>query len=195
MKPSQTPYSICVFCGASSGHEGHWLQQAHLIGELIAAQGWRLVYGAGGDGIMGTVANGVLEAGGSVLGVIPDFLVEMENMRSDLTHIKIVDGMFERKDIMLKESDAFLILPGGLGTLDEAFEVLTLKQLGQLTQTCHDSQVVKPIVFWNAYDFWTPVFDLIESQICSGFVAPSNRDLFTVVDKMSDLVPSLSATT
>ncbi len=163
MNNDQTQYSVCVFCGAKPGLSGtRHVQDATTVGQLIAQQGWRLVYGGGHLGLMGAVADGALAAGGQVLGIIPDFLVKAEVAHPRLTELRIVPDMSTRKDRLIGLSDSFLILPGGMGTLDELFEVITLAQLGN-----HN----KPIVMYNPDGFYDGLRDFCASLVKQGFVS------------------------
>jgi uncharacterized protein (TIGR00730 family) len=121
--------SLCVFCGSSTGFENVYTETAHRLGQILAEKNIRLVYGAGNIGLMGIIADAVLEAGGQVLGVIPDFLKAKEVCHTGLTELIVTQTMHQRKQIMEEASDGFIVLPGGYGTLDEFFEILTWKQL------------------------------------------------------------------
>ena len=154
------PFSICVFCGARPGTSPRFEAAAKELGETISAQGWRLVYGAGDQGIMGAVANAVRERSGRALGVIPEHLVTAARMRQPGTDIVVTETMHERKKVMYVNSDAFVILPGGAGTLDEFFEILTWKQLGR-----HD----KPIVIINIDGYWDALGALLQTVQEQGF--------------------------
>ncbi len=170
--------SICVFCGSRSGTLPEYTAVAQEIGARIAHQGQRLVYGAGDIGLMGTVANATQDAGGDILGVIPEHLVKWEVGKVDLTQYIVTEDMHERKKVMFMNSDAIITLPGGPGSLDELFEVLTWAQLGQHS---------KPIYLLNVAGYWDPLITLIEHQIAHGFAAPSFRELlkdFTSVDEL-----------
>ncbi|MEO9826737.1 MAG: TIGR00730 family Rossman fold protein [Paracoccaceae bacterium] len=175
-------FSICVYCGARDGNSPAYLQAAHDLGALIGARGWRLVFGAGDHGIMGAVADAARQKGAETLGVIPTHLIgtEMNVRRSDQI---ITETMHERKKVMLMNADAVAVLPGGAGSLDEFFEVLTWAQLG-----LHD----KPIVLVNVEGYWDPLIALIENVVDQGFADNSLRGLFQVartVDDVGDLLP------
>lgn len=170
--------SICVFCGSRSGALPEYSVAAQEIGTLIADSDLRLVYGAGDIGLMGTVANAAQDAGGDILGVIPEHLVKWEVGKVDLTQYIVTENMHERKKVMFMNSDAIITLPGGPGSLDELFEVLTWAQLGQHS---------KPIYLLNVAGYWGPLISLIEHQIAQGFAAPSFREFlkdFTTVDAL-----------
>lgn len=152
--------TICVFCGASTGKDPGYEKAARDLGKLMAKNGLHLVFGAGRIGMMGAVANAVIAGSGEAIGVIPQFLKDRELAHNNLTKLHVVNSMHERKRLMYELSDAFIILPGGLGTLDEAVEMITWSQLGR-----HN----KPVVFINTDGYWTP-FQILINQICeSGF--------------------------
>lgn len=150
-----------MFCGAKPGANTRHIAEARLIGQAIALQGWRLVYGGGSNGLMGAVAQGALEQHGEVLGVITENLVNMEMAHQSLTELRIVPDMAIRKTRLIDESDAFLILPGGMGTLDELFEVVTLCQLGV---------ILKPIVVYNPDGFYDGLNAFALHLVEQGFV-------------------------
>ena len=157
---------------------------ARRLGEVLAGNRIRLVYGGGGIGLMGVVAKTVLAAAGQVTGVIPEFLQNLEVGMDGLTEMIVVDSMHERKRRMFEMSDGFVILPGGLGTLDETFEILTWKQL-----RLHD----KPIVVLDAGGFWAPLTGMIEAVVAGGFAHPKVGDLFAVVTDAEAVLPALRA--
>ena len=158
--PSQKPpRSICVFCGSSSAVDHHYFELAAATGRAIAAQGYRLVYGGGGVGLMGATAKAAFEAGGEVLGVIPRFLLSKEVVYEDVPH-HIVEDMATRKQIMYDEADAFIVLPGGIGTLEEAVEVMSW-----LRMKLHS----KPTVFIDQDDYWEPMITLFTHTIDAKF--------------------------
>lgn len=166
------PPSILVFCGARMGHSAHFEQAAADLGSAIAAMGARLVYGAGDVGLMGVVARSAMAAGASCLGVIPQHLLAMEVGKRDITQFIITPDMHTRKMVMFTNSDIIAVLPGGAGTMDEFFEVLTWAQIG-----LHQ----KPIYLINVDGYWGPLLGLLEHIIDQGFAAPSLRDLVRVV--------------
>lgn len=172
--------SVCVFCGSRPGKNPAFIEGATNIGTALAQNNLRLVYGAGDVGLMGAVANATQQAGGAVFGVIPTHLLELEVGKVDLTQFIITENMHERKKLMFMNSDAIITLPGGPGSLDELFEVLTWAQLGQHT---------KPIYLLNTDGYWGPLLALIEHQIAQGFADPSFRELlqdFNNVDALMD---------
>lgn len=176
--------SICVFCGSRAGLSPAYALAAQQIGQMIAARDWRLVYGAGDIGIMGEVARSAQEAGAQVFGVIPAHLMQLEVGKLDLGTLVVTETMHERKKVMFTNSNAIVVLPGGAGTLDEFFEVLTWAQIG-----LHE----KPIFLLNTDGFWNPLVALIDHVIEQGFAAASLRELFAMVDTVGALERALEA--
>lgn len=174
--------SICVFCGARAGRNPAHAAAAGATGRMIADAGWRLVYGAGDVGLMGEVARAAQAAGAKTLGVIPTHLLSREMGKRDLTSFVITEDMHERKKVMFMNSDAIVVLPGGAGSLDEFFEVLTWAQIG-----LHG----KPIFLLNMAGYWTPLAALIDHVVTEGFADPSIRTLFRLVDDVQDLSAAL----
>ena len=175
-------FSVCVFCGSRSGDDPAYLIQAEKLGNLIAKHKWRLVYGAGNTGMMGSVANATQMGKAKTFGVIPHHLVQREVGKTDLDNYIITDNMHERKKLMFTNSDAIILLPGGPGSLDEFFEVLTWAQLG-----VHK----KPIVVINVKKYWDPLFSLIDHTISSGFAENSLKKLFTTTETATEAVEYL----
>ncbi|MAK64124.1 MAG: TIGR00730 family Rossman fold protein [Maricaulis sp.] len=165
--------SIGVFCGSRMGERPEYFDAARRVGTAIAQSGCRLVYGGGDVGLMGASASAAAEQGGSVLGIIPDFLIAREG-HLDRVEVRIVDSMSTRKKQLIEESDAYIILPGGTGTLEEVFDVVSRQQLG-----LHD----KPIVFLNTVGFWGPIIDLINHTVREGFTPQSLADHLDLVDE------------
>jgi uncharacterized protein (TIGR00730 family) len=178
----KTPTSVCVYCGSSSRVPDAYKTAAHGLGAGLAERGIRLVYGGGRVGLMGIVADAAIGAGGDVVGIIPEHIQVMEVEHTGLSELLVVDSMHTRKRMMVERSDAFVVLPGGMGTLDETFEVLTWKQLG-----LHD----KPIVIVDVDGYWQPLIGLIEHMIGAGFCRAANRSLFTVVNSVGDVLTAL----
>ncbi len=176
--------SICVFCGASNGVNPQHKENAIAFGKMMAERGMTLVYGGGRIGLMGAVADAVMENGGNVVGIIPAHLDDIEVGHAGLSELIVCKSMYERKVEMFRRSDAFVTLAGGLGSLDEAFEALTLRQLG-----IHD----KPLVFLNALGYWDKCLDMIDGIIEEGFARPSNRQLYSVADTLEGVFEKLSA--
>ena len=174
--------SVCIYCG-SSGHTAPIYQQtAQLIGTAIARRGLRLVYGGGHVGLMGIVADSALAAGGDVIGIIPEHIRSHEVQHTGLTELHVVDSMHIRKSMMAEKADAFVALPGGFGTLEELFEVLTWKQIGLHT---------KPIIVYNVNGFWDPLIHLIEHVIETKFAPENNRRIFNVVTTPEEMMAAI----
>lgn len=178
---SPTP-SICVFCGARAGNDPGFVADAKALGGKIARKRWRLVYGAGDVGLMGEVARACMEAGGDTFGVIPTHLMQGEVAKRDLRTLVVTETMHERKKVMFSNSDAVVVLPGGAGSLDEFFEVLTWRQLG-----LH----ARPIFILNTGGYWTPLAALIDHIIAQGFADPSLRGFFTLCDTVEEVIAGL----
>ncbi|PID37154.1 MAG: TIGR00730 family Rossman fold protein [Rhodobacterales bacterium] len=179
---TQRTKSICVFCGARSGTNPTYLSHAEELGEAIARAGWRLVYGAGDVGLMGAVANSAQAAGGETFGVIPAHLMQAEQGKRDLSAFVVTENMHERKKVMFMNSDAIVLLPGGAGSLDEFFEVLTWRQLGLHT---------KPIILINSNGYWNPLADLLNHVITEGFAEASLHDFITLAPDIPAAVARL----
>lgn len=175
--------SVCVYCGSRFGADSAYRASAETLGRAIADAGWRLVYGAGDVGLMGTVANAAIASGGDTFGVIPEHLLVQEVGKRDLTRFIVTETMHERKKVMFMNADAIAVLPGGAGSLDEFFEVLTWAQLG-----LHR----KPVVLLNVNDYWDPLIGLIDHVISEGFADPSLRAFFTVAANVEAAIETLS---
>lgn len=173
---------IAVFCGASKGNNPIYVNRAYELGKFLAHNGYELVYGAGSIGIMGAVADGVLDYDGKAIGIMPKFLGEREIAHKNLTEYHVVNTMHERKKMISDMSDAFLMLPGGAGSLEEFFEVFTWAQIG-----LHD----KPIGVLNVMQFFNPLEDMINHLISSGFVSEDYKDLATFEEDIEILFQSL----
>ncbi len=165
--------SVCVYCGSRPGAEPAYIANAEAFGNRLAQEGWRLVYGAGDVGLMGAVARSAQAAGGETFGVIPQHLVDWEVGKTDLTSYVVTETMHERKKVMFMNCDAVVVLPGGAGSLDEFFEVLTWRQLG-----LH----AKPIILMDTKGYWAPLTALVDHVIDQGFADQSLRDFIHVVD-------------
>lgn len=159
--------SICVYCGSRNGSDAAFTREAEALGQAIAAQDWRLVYGAGDVGLMGTLARSAQAAGGETFGVIPQHLMDREVGKTDLTTFVVTETMHERKKVMVMNADAIVVMPGGAGSLDEFFEVLTWRQLG-----LHD----KPIVLMDVAGYWGPLRALLAHVVDYGFADASLLD-------------------
>lgn len=176
--------SVCALCGSRQGSDFRYRTATIELGRVIAERGVRLVYGGGAVGLMGLLAESVLANGGHVVGVIPDFLMRREVAHTSLSDLVITGSMHDRKTRMFEMADAFVVLPGGLGTLDEAFELITWKQLG-----LHDC----PIVVLDVGGYWRPLLALVESVIDHEFASPPAAALFKVVSTPEDVLPTLEA--
>ena len=170
--------SICVFCGARMGNNPAFEQAARDLGDILAKNTWRLVYGAGDIGLMGTVANSTQAAGSTTFGVIPEHLMQVEVGKRDMDRFIITDDMHSRKKLMFINSDAVVLLPGGAGSLDEFFEVLTWAQLG-----LHN----RPIIVANIEGYWQPMLTMLDHVIASGFADADLRSLFCVAQTVDEI--------
>jgi uncharacterized protein (TIGR00730 family) len=175
--------SVCVYCASSDAADPDFLAAADELGATLAREGLRLVYGGGGVGLMGACARAAHAAGGRVLGVIPRFLVSHERPLGNVDTV-IVQSMHERKMMMFEEADAFAILPGGIGTLEEVVELLSWRRLG-----LH----AKPIVFYDAKGFWRPLFEVFDHILDQNLVPQEFRQTWRAVDKVADILPALRA--
>lgn len=176
--------SVCVYCGSGPGANPVYAEAARELGRSLAAQNVRLVYGGGGMGLMGQVAMSTLEAGGRVTGIIPSFLTEKEHMLTDADELIVTDDMHTRKRLMFERSDAFVALPGGIGTLEELVEQLTWSQLGR-----HK----KPIVVANIAGFWNPFLSLLAHMRDDQFIRNGINVRFIVVDSAAAIIPAIRA--
>ena len=177
--------SICVYCGSSPGRDEIHVKAGHLLGRSIAKAGLRLVYGGGTKGIMGAVAEGALKAGGKVTGIIPRFLINREATETALDRLDellITENMHERKHSMFEKSDAFVALPGGIGTVEEIVEIMTWAQLGHHR---------KPIVFGNVNGFWDPMLTLLDHMAAEGFIHTAQRVKPLVVEDPEAIVAAI----
>jgi uncharacterized protein (TIGR00730 family) len=174
--------SVAVFCGSRVGHAPEYAAAARHLGQGFAQAGIRLVYGGGKNGIMGVLADAVLAAGGTVFGVIPDFLTRMEVAHPDVTEMAIVGSMHDRKRRMAEAADAFVMLPGGIGTMDETIEIISWRQL-----KLHD----KPIYICDIAGSAAPFVAAIDGVIAQGFAPPEARALFSVVAGTDALLQQL----
>lgn len=177
--------SICLYCGSNTGNDPAFAESARVLGREAARRGMKLVYGGGSVGLMGAASDAALEAGGEVHGIIPEHLERREVQNLAVTRLEVVETMHERKMRMFDESDAFAILPGGLGTLDETFEILTWKQL-----ELHD----KPVILVNVAGYWDGLLSALGHMVRSGFVKPRHAAMLSVVCRVEDLFPALELT-
>lgn len=176
--------SICVFCGSRSGVRPAYVEAARTLGHAIARNSWRLVYGAGDVGLMGEVARSAISAGATSLGVIPVHLLDREKGKRDLSTLIVTEDMHERKKVMFMNSNAAVVLPGGAGSLDEFFEVLTWAQIG-----LHG----KPIFLLDVDGYWQPLLALIDHVIAEGFADATLRGHFAVVADVEALETALKS--
>ncbi|NNE84809.1 MAG: TIGR00730 family Rossman fold protein [Alphaproteobacteria bacterium] len=175
--------SLCVYCGSSDRGPAAHRDAARALGHELAQQGVGLVYGGGRVGVMGAIADAVLEGGGTVTGIIPDFLMRHEVGHEGVTQLEVVTTMHERKARMAELSDGFVVLPGGLGTLEELFEIVTWKQLGLHT---------KPIIVVNSAGYWDGLRATMDGIVAAGYARPENAELAVFVDQVSDIFPTLA---
>ncbi|HEX4181890.1 MAG TPA: TIGR00730 family Rossman fold protein [Caulobacteraceae bacterium] len=173
--------SVCVFCGSSNAVDRKLLEAASAFGRALARDGVRMVYGGGGVGLMGACARAAHGAGGRVLGVMPDFLRQNEVLYDDVDTI-VVRSMHERKSLMFEQSDAFAILPGGIGTLEEVVELMSWRRLG-----LHH----KPIVFYSPGGFWQPLFGLFQHTVDQKLTPPAFMDVWRSVDDVEAILPTM----
>lgn len=175
--------SVCVYCGSRFGTDPAFKTAAHDTGAMIAQMGWRLVYGAGDVGLMGEVANATQAQGAETFGVIPTHLLDFEVGKRDLTSFIITENMHERKKVMFMNADAVVVLPGGAGSLDEFFEVLTWRQLG-----LHS----KPIVLLNINGYWDPLLALMDHVVAQGFADASILTFVTIKNDVASAMEHLA---
>lgn len=174
--------TICVFCGSSTGNNSKYIAAARQLGELFAQRQIRLVYGGGNVGLMGEIANSVLDNRGEVIGVIPQFLVEKELVHDNLTELRIVESMHERKAMMAGLADGFVALPGGFGTLEETVEVLTWTQLG-----LHQ----KPIGLLNVENYFNFLYDFFKHMVVEKFLHEEYKDMILIKENAKEMIDSL----
>lgn len=175
-------FSLCVYCGSRAGTQAAYTEAAMAVGHWIGQRAGQLVYGGGNSGLMGVVAKSTLEAGGQVVGVIPRSLLEREYANHDCTELHVVDTMHQRKHMMAEQADAFLALPGGIGTFEELFEVWTWNQLGY-----HN----KPVGLLNTQGYYDALLTFLDQSIAHGFVGPWQRDLLCVGTETDVLLAQL----
>jgi uncharacterized protein (TIGR00730 family) len=175
---------ICVYCASSEQCDRIYHDAATALGRALAEAGCTIVYGGGAVGLMGSLANGALAAGGDVIGIIPRFMTEVEWQHPGLASLEVVEDMRERKHRLLTGSDAVVALPGGCGTLEEMFEALTLKRLGLY---------FNPIVLVNTNGFYAPLQTFMEQMIEQRFMNPQHREMWTIVDTIDEVLPAIRA--
>ena len=180
--PQSANFSMCVYCGSRPGADPRFAQSARDTGALIGSQGWELVYGGGKVGLMGMVADATLAAGGMVYGVIPQTLIDKEVGHTGLTELHVVDNMHTRKTMMFERADAFVALPGGIGTFEELFEIWTWYQLGMHR---------KPFGLLNVAGYYDPLITMLDSMVAQGFLNPAVRGLLRVGTDAGELLQRL----
>jgi uncharacterized protein (TIGR00730 family) len=174
--------TVCVYCGSGPGNNPRFVEAAIAFGKSLADNGIRLVYGGGSIGLMGAVATSVLDHGGTVTGIIPGFLTARENALTRVQEMIVTPDMHERKRLMFERSDAFVALPGGIGTLEELVEQLTWQQLGRHS---------KPVLLANIDGFWEPLFGLIQHMRATEFIRPSLTVDILKAERVEDILPRL----
>ncbi|PSO15140.1 TIGR00730 family Rossman fold protein [Bradyrhizobium sp. MOS003] len=184
MAPMSTIKTVCVYCGSGPGTNPNFIEAAKALGKSLADNKIRLVYGGGSLGLMGAVATSVLDHGGTVTGIIPDFLRMRENALTRVQEMVVTPDMHERKRLMFERSDAFVALPGGLGTLEELVEQLTWQQLGRHA---------KPVLLANVDGFWEPLFSLVSHMRQTQFIRAGLSVDILKADKVEEIVPRLRA--
>jgi uncharacterized protein (TIGR00730 family) len=176
--------TVCVYCGSGPGTNPSFVESAIALGKSLAENGVGLVYGGGSIGLMGAVATSVLDHGGTVTGIIPDFLTKRENALSRAQEMIVTHDMHERKRLMFERSDAFVALPGGIGTLEELVEQLTWQQLGRHS---------KPILLANIDNFWEPLLELLDHMRSTAFIRPTLPLEVLKAERVEDILPRLRA--
>ena len=176
--------TVCVYCGSGPGTNPRFVEAAKAFGKVLAESGVRLVYGGGSIGLMGAVATSVLDHGGTVTGIIPDFLTTRENALKRVQELIVTPDMHERKRLMFERSDAFVALPGGVGTLEELVEQLTWQQLGRHS---------KPVLLANIESFWEPLLALLAHMRATQFIRPSLAVDILKAERVEDILPRLQA--
>lgn len=182
MTSNNTIKTVCVYCGSRFGNKPYYKEQAAELGQRIASAGLSLVYGAGSVGLMGVVARAAKEEGADVIGIIPSHLDDVEITQDGLSELHVTDDMHQRKKLMYEKSDAFIVLPGGLGTLDETLEMMTWAQLN-----LHS----KPIIIVNTNNYWSPLLELVQHVVEDGFAAPENANLLSVAEDPASAIRTI----
>ena len=179
---NDTPFeAVCVYCGSSNAASPAYLEAAALLGKTLAAEGVKLVYGGGGVGLMGACARAAHEVGGQVLGIMPEFLRGREILFDDVETI-VVQSMHERKQLLFENADAFIVLPGGIGTLEEVIELMSWRRM---------SLHAKPLVFYSPDGFWEPLFALLRHTVEQKLTPVEMLDTWRAVERIEDLLPAL----
>lgn len=182
LRMSDSMKTICVFCASSTLCHEDYHNAAHLLGQLLAAEGHAIIYGGGGAGSMGALADGSLSKGGHITGVLPRFMQDLEWGHSGLSELRLVEDMSVRKQLMLKDSNAIVALPGGCGTFEELLEAITLKRLGLY---------FKPIVLVNTRSYFDPLIQLLNDAIAEGFMDERHHDMWQVVSAPAEVLPAI----
>jgi uncharacterized protein (TIGR00730 family) len=177
------PFSVCVYCGSRLGSKPAYRALAQALGQAIGRRGWQLVYGGGRAGLMGEVAEATLAAGGTVVGVIPDSLMKLEVGHAGLTELHVVDSMHQRKQMMAERSDAFIAMPGGIGTFEELFEVWTWRHLGY-----HD----RPLGLLETAGYWAPMVAFLRHSVAEGFMGEDQMAMLHVDEDIERLLDQLA---
>jgi uncharacterized protein (TIGR00730 family) len=175
--------AVCVYCGSSNSASPAYLEAAARLGKTLAREGVKLVYGGGGVGLMGACARAAHEAGGDVLGIMPQFLRGREILFDDVETI-VVQSMHERKQLLFDNADAFIVLPGGIGTLEEVIELMSWRRM---------SLHAKPLVFYSPDGFWEPLFELLRHTVEEKLTPPELLETWRAVDRIENLLPALRA--
>jgi uncharacterized protein (TIGR00730 family) len=176
--------TVCVYCGSGPGTNHRFVEAAIALGKILADNGVSLVYGGGSNGLMGAIAKSTLDHGGNVIGIIPEFLIARENAMARVQELIVTPDMHERKRLMFERSDAFVALPGGIGTLEELVEQLTWQQLGRHT---------KPVLLANIDSFWEPLLALLTHMRATEFIRPNLAVEFLKAEQVEDILPRLRA--
>ncbi len=174
--------TVCVYCGSGPGTNHRFVEAATALGKILADDGVSLVYGGGSNGLMGAIAKSTLDHGGNVIGIIPEFLIARENAMARVQELIVTPDMHERKRMMFERSDAFVALPGGIGTLEELVEQLTWQQLGRHT---------KPVLLANIDSFWEPLLALLAHMRATEFIRPTLAVEFLKAEQVEDILPRL----
>src|SRR4030081_1615140 len=176
--------TVCVYCGSGPGTNPRFVEAATELGRMFAENGVSLVYGGGSNGLMGAIAKSTLDHGGNVIGIMPDFLIVSENALARVQELIVTPDMHERKRLMFERSDAFVALPGGIGTLEELVEQMTWKQLGRHS---------KPVLLANINGFWEPLLALLAHMRATEFIRPSLAVDILKAERVEDILPRLRA--
>jgi uncharacterized protein (TIGR00730 family) len=176
--------TVCVYCGSGPGTNHRFVEAAIALGKILADNGVSLVYGGGSNGLMGAIAKSTLDHGGNVIGIIPEFLIARENAMARVQELIVTPDMHERKRLMFERSDAFVALPGGIGTLEELVEQLTWQQLGRHS---------KPVLLANIDSFWEPLLALLTHMRATEFIRPTLAVEFLKAEQVEDILPRLRA--